>query len=146
MIKLFKIISLFSLAATLGVASLQAGSACSVSSAHKEIAKASFPDIELADLKQAMTSGKVFLIDVNGTSSYQKGHIPGAVDFASVSGDLASVLPAQKDAMIVAYCGGPKCAAYKEAAKAVAALGYDNVRHFSKGISGWKQAGEMTES
>ena len=145
MIKLFKIISLFSLAAILGVASVQAGSACCASSSKTKMTQAGFSDIQLADLKQAIADGKVFLIDVNGSASYKQGHIPGAVDYAAVSGKLASVLPAQKDALIVAYCGGPQCGAYKQAAKAVAALGYENVRHFSQGISGWKQAGEMTE-
>ena len=105
-----------------------------------------FSDIQLADLKQAIADGKVFLIDVNGSSSFKEGHIPGAVDYASVSGKLASVLPDQKDALIVAYCGGPQCGAYMKAAKAVAALGYENVRHFSGGISGWKMAGEPTEN
>jgi rhodanese-related sulfurtransferase len=146
MTKIFKIVSLFSLAAISGVATLQAGTTCSVASSQAKIAKADFPDIELGDLKQAIADGKVFLIDVNGSSSFREGHIPGAVDFASLGEKIASVLPEQKDAMIVAYCGGPSCGAYKQAAKAVAALGYQNVRHFSGGISGWKQAGEKTEN
>ena len=48
------------------------------------------------------------------------------------------MLPADKNALIVAYCGGPKCGAWKKAAKAAAALGYTNIKHFSGGISGWQ--------
>ena len=46
---------------------------------------------------------------------------------------------------MVAYCGGPKCGAYQAAAKAAKELGYKNVKHFSAGISGWKEAGEKTD-
>jgi rhodanese-related sulfurtransferase len=68
---------------------------------------AEFPDISIADLKQAIADKKVTVIDVNGAASYAKGHVPGAVDFASKGADLASVLPADKGALVVAYCGGP---------------------------------------
>jgi rhodanese-related sulfurtransferase len=102
----------------------------------------SFPDISLAELKQHIKNGSVVLIDVNGSSSYAKGHIPGAVNFAEMGNEgLASALPADKNALIVAYCGGPRCSAYKRAAKVAVALGYTNVQHFSGGISGWKDAG-----
>jgi rhodanese-related sulfurtransferase len=42
-----------------------------------------------------------------------------------------------KTTLIVAYCGGPECGAYKAAADAAAALGYTNIKHYSEGISGW---------
>ena len=104
-----------------------------------------FPDVSLAELKSAIATRKVTLIDVNGSDSYKKGHIPSALDFDAVKGDLAKVLPEDKDALVVAYCGGPKCGAYQAAAKAAKELGYKNVKHFSAGISGWKEAGEKTE-
>jgi rhodanese-related sulfurtransferase len=53
-------------------------------------------------------------------------------------------LPADKNALVVAYCGGPSCNAYTAAAKKAKALGYTNVKHLSAGISGWKAAGEKT--
>ena len=104
-----------------------------------------YPDISIKDLKHAITAKKVILIDANGSDSWQSGHIPGAIDFEASSEKLAKVLPADKDALIVAYCGGPKCMAYKAAAKAAEKLGYTNVKHLSAGISGWKEAGEKTE-
>ena len=85
------------------------------------------------------------MIDVNGSDSYKEGHIPTAIDFEAKNEKLKEVLPKEKDALIVAYCGGPQCGAYKTAAKAAMALGYTNVKHLSAGISGWKQAGEKLE-
>ena len=105
-----------------------------------------FPDISLADLKQAIADKKVALIDVNGADSYKAGHIPGAVDFSSAKADLAAKLPADKGALIVAYCGNEKCGSYASAATKAKELGYTNVKHFSGGIAGWKKAGEKTDS
>jgi rhodanese-related sulfurtransferase len=106
---------------------------------------AEFPDISINELKTAIAEKKVTVIDVNGSGSYAKGHVPTAIDFATTKGDLASKLPADKSTLIVAYCGGPSCNAYQKAAKAAAELGYTNVKHLSAGISGWLQAGEATE-
>lgn len=106
---------------------------------------AEFPDISIADLKQAIADKKVTVIDVNGAASYKDGHVPTAVDFATQGDKLASVLPADKGALVVAYCGGPACSAYKAAAKAATELGYTNVKHLSAGISGWKDAKEPLE-
>ena len=103
---------------------------------------AEFPDISIADLKQAIAEKKVTIIDVNGAASYQAGHVPTAIDFATQGANLASVLPADKGALVVAYCGGPQCSAYKAAANAASQLGYTNVKHLSAGISGWKAAKE----
>jgi rhodanese-related sulfurtransferase len=105
-----------------------------------------FADISIADLKQAIADKKAVVIDVNGSASYKAGHVPSAVDFAAVKADLAKHLPADKNALVVAYCGGPTCNAYQAAAKAATELGYKNVKHLSAGISGWKAAGEKTEA
>lgn len=105
-----------------------------------------FADISVADLKQAITAKTVTIIDVNGTESYKAGHIPTAINYATHKADLAKSLPADKAALIVAYCGGPKCGAYQAAAKEAKKLGYTNVKHLSAGISGWKEAGEKTEA
>jgi rhodanese-related sulfurtransferase len=102
-------------------------------------------DVSHDELKTAIASGKVTLIDVNGSDRYAQGHIPGAVDYTAVKNSLTTVLPANKDALIVAYCGGPSCGAYKQAADAAIALGYTNVKHYSGGISGWEEKGERTQ-
>ena len=108
--------------------------------------KVSASDISLADLKQAIADKAIVLLDCNGSKSYAKGHIPGALDFEGAKADLAKLLPKDKAALVVAYCGGPKCMAYKAGAEAATKLGYTNVKHFSGGISGWKEAGETMEA
>jgi rhodanese-related sulfurtransferase len=103
-----------------------------------------FPDISHDELKAAIAEKKVTLIDVNGSDSYKAGHIPGAIDFETSKAELAKKLPSDKNALVVAYCGNEKCSAYQRGAKAAKELGYTNVKHYSKGIAGWKQA-EKTE-
>lgn len=121
------------------------GSESTVSSGESETTIA-VSDISLADLKQAIEDKSVVLLDCNGTKSYTSGHIPGALDFESTKSNLAKSLPKDKSALIVAYCGGPKCMAYKAGTKAATKLGYTNVKHFSGGISGWKNSGEKFET
>ena len=43
-------------------------------------------------------------------------------------------------ALIVVYCGGVKCSAWKMGCDAVCKLGYTNVKHFPEGLSGWDKA------
>lgn len=104
-----------------------------------------YPDISIKELKTQIAKKKVTVIDVMGSRSYKKGHVPTALSFAKHGKNLAKILPKDKNALIVAYCGGPSCKAYKRAADLAAKLGYKNVKHMSAGISGWKKAGEKTE-
>ena|SRR5688572_25512763 len=103
------------------------------------------PEISIDDLKKAIEAKEVTVIDVNGTDSYKDGHIPTAIDFEAEKEAIKEKLPADKAALIVAYCGGPQCGAYKNATKVALDLGYTNVKHLKAGISGWKDAGEKTE-
>lgn len=102
----------------------------------------SFPDISLNDLKKAIADKDVTILDVNGSSSYAQGHIPGSIDYVANKSDLAAKLPADKGDLVVAYCGSEKCGAYAQAAQAAKDLGYTNVKHFAPGLKGWKEAGE----
>ena len=112
------------------------------SSVHAE----SYPDISIKDLKKAIKEKKVIVLDVNGTNSYAKGHVPTAIDFAAQGKDLETLLKGKdKETLVVAYCGGPSCGAYKQGAAQAQALGFKNIKHLSVGISGWLQAGEKTE-
>ncbi len=104
-----------------------------------------FADVSIKEVKALAESKKAVILDVNGTESYEKGHVPTALNYETVKDKLASTLPADKDTLIIAYCGSPKCKAYKEAAEAAEKLGYKNVKHMSAGIKGWKDAGEKLE-
>ena len=106
---------------------------------------AEFPTITISDLKTAMATSHVVLLDANGSDSWQQGHIPGAIDFSAKQEQLAAVLPTDKNALVVAYCANPQCPAYRAAAEAAKKLGYKNIKHLTAGIMGWKEAGEKTQ-
>ena len=99
--------------------------------------EAHYPMIKKAELKEVSDRQSAFIVDVNSKESFQKVHVPGAVHFESHRQDFAQMLPKDKDSLIVAYCGGVKCGAWKMAAEEACKLGYTNVRHFKEGISGW---------
>lgn len=128
------------------VASYGAGDTKNVGDVKKEGTKREFVEISMADVKTAVDKKTAVFVDVNGTESFAKGHIPGAIDFVAHEKDFASLLPKDKSALIVAYCGGPACHAYARAANAAAELGYTNVKHFKDGISGWKDGGGKMEA
>ncbi len=119
------------LAATLVTASVYAGE---------------FADISPADVLTAATTKSAVIIDANSSDSYKAGHVPGALSFAAIKDNLAASLPADKNTLIIAYCGNPKCGAYLQAAKAAKELGYTNIKHMPAGIAGWNDAKLPTES
>ena len=124
----------FSLLLALGLVSAVAAAASS-----------KVPSISHADLEKAIQAKAVTLLDVNGSDSFQEARIPGAIDYIAHKAKLASLLPADKNALVVAYCGNEYCTAYLAAATAAMELGYKNVKHYAPGIDGWKQAGAKVE-
>lgn len=108
-------------------------------------ASSKYAAISHADLQAAIAKKTVTLLDVNGSESFAEGRIPGAIDFVANEKKIAALLPADKNALIVAYCGNEYCPAYLAAANAAAQLGYKNVKHYAPGIDGWKKAGAKVE-
>jgi len=102
-------------------------------------------ELTIPELKELIAAKKVALLDANGSKSWQEGHIAGAIDFKANKDKLATLLPQDKNTLIVAYCGSPKCMAYKAAVAAAEKLGYTNIKHLPAGIKGWVKAGEPTE-
>jgi rhodanese-related sulfurtransferase len=102
-------------------------------------------DISHQDLSAAIAAKQVTLLDVNGTDSFQEGRIPGAIDYIANKDKIAAMLPRDKSALVVAYCGNEYCSAYKAAATAALELGYTNVKHYSPGIDGWRKSGAKLE-
>lgn len=128
----------------------KAGSAVSGSEITAEAGQgetqARFPEIKREELAKAIQGKSVFIVDANGPDSYASAHIPGAVSFDKAKGEFSGKLPADKNALIVAYCGGPGCEAWCGAADKLEAMGYKNVRHYKGGIKEWKEAGLETAS
>lgn len=103
------------------------------------------PEISIDELKTLVDKKGAVILDANGDSVFKEGHIPGAIHYGSQQKNLAKVLPADKNALIVAYCGGPMCTAWEDAAKDAKKLGYTNIKHFKGGIKTWKSTGQKTE-
>ncbi|MGE3975252.1 MAG: rhodanese-like domain-containing protein [Bdellovibrionales bacterium] len=109
--------------------------ACTADETYKEVTK--------AELQKWVAEKSVFTVDANGKKSFDKTHIGNAIDYKTLKSEkgsqdaFATQLPKDKNALIVAYCGGPSCEAWKEAAEEACNLGYTNVRHFKGGIKAW---------
>ncbi len=108
-------------------------------------ASSKVPDISQQDLQAALAAKAVTVLDVNGSDSFAEGRIPGAIDFIAQKDRIAALLPKDKAALVVAYCGNEYCSAYLAAATTAMDLGYTNVKHFAPGIDGWKKSGAKIE-
>ena len=104
-----------------------------------------FADLSLQQVKADADTKSAVIIDANSPDSYKTGHVPGALSFPAIKDNLAASLPADKNALIIAYCGNPQCGAYLSAAKAAEKLGYTNIKHMPDGIDGWRAAKLPTE-
>ena len=104
-----------------------------------------YADISHENLVAAVASRSVVILDANGSDSFKAGHIPGAVDYWANKDHLSSLLPADKNALVVAYCYNPQCPAYAQAAAAAEKLGYTNIKHYRPGITGWVKSGAPVE-
>ena len=81
----------------------------------------------------------VMIIDARPKQAkYDKGHIPGAVSIPDTYFDkMVDKLPANKEALLIFYCGGLKCKLSHKSAYKAEALGYTNVKVFAKGFPGY---------
>jgi rhodanese-related sulfurtransferase len=92
-------------------------------------------DYVMAQVKVPMPED-VMIIDARPKrAKYDKGHIPMAVSIPDSQFDkMTDLLPADKNALLIFYCGGLKCKlSHKSAAKAEK-LGYTNVKVFAEGF------------
>ncbi|GGT71755.1 rhodanese-like domain-containing protein [Actinomadura citrea] len=99
------------------------------------------------ELKAAIETGSVTVLDTLGGEYYAKQHLPGAVELvlADVDAQAPTLLP-DRDAAIVTYCSNPACANSGQVADRLTALGYTNVRKYREGIQDWVEADLPTES
>lgn len=97
---------------------------------------------ELHGLMQEGTP--LILVDARGPEVYTQERLPRAINIpADRVETLSSALP--KEALIVVYCGGPKCPHSTVVARWLAERGWKRVRHYAEGISGWREAGHPLE-
>jgi rhodanese-related sulfurtransferase len=71
-------------------------------------------------------------------AKYDKGHIPMAVSIPDTEFDKhIDKLPADKETLLIFYCGGLKCPLSHKSAWKAEKLGYKNVKVFAEGYPGW---------
>ena len=82
---------------------------------------------------------KVMIIDARPKrAKYDRGHIPMAVSIPHSKFDkMIDKLPAEKDVVLIYYCGGVTCKLSHESARKAEKLGYTNVRVFAEGYPAW---------
>lgn len=99
-----------------------------------------FDDIVEADFVISKISipmpDDVMIIDARPYKTmYIKGFIPGAVSIPDSEFDeKKDLLPKDKSALLIFYCGGLSCKLSHKSAKKAVALGYTNVKVFAKGF------------
>ncbi|AVR94656.1 rhodanese-like domain-containing protein [Pseudoduganella armeniaca] len=80
------------------------------------------------------------LLDVRGSDSYARGHVPGAVDLAQRKIVAAKLADYPADTVFVTYCAGPHCNGAARAAIRLARLGRP-VKIMTGGVTGWLDEG-----
>lgn len=102
--------------------------------------KAHYPAVSAEWVKsQIDKDGGMVLVDSRPKrAKYDKGHIPTAISIPDTYfDDHQDQLPADKNQLLVFYCGGLHCKlSHKSAAKAIA-MGYTNVKVFADGYPAW---------
>jgi rhodanese-related sulfurtransferase len=109
-------------------------------------AQAAGPEFKVltADQLKCMLDEKkdIVLIDARTKEEYQEAHIESAISIPEKNFDeSASILPADKNALLVFYCNGVKCGKSKKAAVKADAKGYKNVLIYSEGFPVWEEKG-----
>ena len=101
--------------------------------------------VDVATAKE-LHDRNVLFVDVRNKTSYEAGHIPGAVsiEFAKFHKhkleEVASV-----DQEVVFYCYGIQCDYSTKASNRAQIWGYQKVYYFMKGYPSWENAGYPIE-
>lgn len=106
-------------------------------------AESEFRVIATAELKALMDEKKdLVLVDTRTPEEFQEAHITGAVSIPEkVFEEKLSLLPSDKNTLVVLYCNGVKCGKSKKAAKKADAAGYRNLVIYAEGFPVWEEKG-----
>ncbi|GAB7021742.1 rhodanese-like domain-containing protein [Salidesulfovibrio brasiliensis] len=125
----------------------------------REVQRGDYDVITVDELKKLQDAGEPMVIvdTMPLESSYEKNHIPDAVQFlfpipdmnawnaeetaGKSKADYEKLLGPDKDKLIVVYCGFVKCTRSHNGAVWAKNLGYTNVKRLPGGIFAWKGAG-----
>ncbi|MBI5524475.1 MAG: rhodanese-like domain-containing protein [Desulfarculus sp.] len=121
---------------------------------YNEVKRGGYQVVDTAGLKKWLDEKKPMLIvdTMPLADSYKKQHIPGAVQYefpipevteysATQQAEFAKLLGADKDRLLVIYCGFPKCTRSHNGAMWAVKMGYRHVYRYPGGIKAWAEAG-----
>ena len=105
-------------------------------------------NISLHEAYELFTKRTALFVDSRGPDSFQRLHIPGAVNmpfdpFADDMPQKAATLP--KDRLLVLYCSTPSCLISRDLGNMLKDLGYTRVTILIPGLMGWKNANYPVE-
>ena len=108
----------------------------------KKVVFALPPGVEInsEELLKIMT-GKLpyHLYDARPVKRFGKAHIPGARPAHPKDDNFLSLLPEDRDALLIFYCGGPTCPYTGIAVDMARKAGYTNLKGYQTGLPGWKK-------
>lgn len=82
------------------------------------------------------------IVDSRPAPVFNEGHINGAINIPDSQFDqFASLLPEDKNKLVIFYCGGITCELSSNSAEKAAKLGYENIKVYQEGLPEWKKAG-----
>lgn len=80
------------------------------------------------------------ILDSRPPVKYMEGTIPGALNLShNFIDNRKGLLPADLEADLVFFCGGPKCDLSRKSADAARQLGYKNTYLYAEGWPGWQE-------
>ncbi|MCX7896935.1 MAG: rhodanese-like domain-containing protein [Rhodocyclaceae bacterium] len=105
-------------------------------------AKGELLSVSTAYVKKLLDEKADFmLIDSRPARTFEKGSIPGAVNIPDTQFEkMTDKLPADKNKMLVFFCGGLKCDLSSKSARKAKALGYTKVFVYAEGYPAWQAA------
>lgn len=120
---------------------------------YNEVTRGGYKVVDTATLKSWVDAKKPMLLldTMPYEDSFKKQHIPGAkqMEFpipemttldATKKAEFEKLLGPDKDALIVIYCGFPKCTRSHNGAMWAVKLGYKNVYRYPGGIKAWMES------
>jgi rhodanese-related sulfurtransferase len=95
-------------------------------------------EIDTGTLLKIMTGKQPYhLYDARPVRRFGNAHIPGARPAHPKDENFLSLLPGDKDELLVFYCGGPTCPYTGLAVAQAQQAGYTSLRGYQAGLPGW---------
>jgi rhodanese-related sulfurtransferase len=100
------------------------------------------------ELKEKIIRGdKFYLVEVESAEHAGRAHIPGSLrlPLCEIKEQAGKVL-LNRRAELVFLCQHEACPCAREAGVKFSSMGYESIRHYSKGVADWADAGYPVET